>query len=402
MTASGIPKETLAAAGRLLGRRLGLRFNPSIAGRLSRSLAEEAAALDLEIATYTRRIEDEPTLLQGLVDRVTVQETSFFRDPGQLQAFRTHVLPHLGPTVRIWSAACSNGQEPYTLAMILADSGVADWRVMATDVSTRAVERTRRARYSTKEVAGVPPHLRARYLRPSGADCEVVGALRERVSVRCHNLADSPPFKPGEFGVVFCRNVLIYLEDEAISALIDRLARWLGPPGWLFLGYSESLWQVTDAFALARLGSAFAYRLRDSTASAASALPSAASASPGSARRTPARPARRGNAESAPVLGGAPARSLVADGEAAMNAGDHAAAIVAFRKVAYLEPEEPFSHLHLGLALEASGDVAAARRAFAVARTVLARGDNLTVEASLKGYGVDDLLRLLDRKLAER
>ncbi len=399
MSAPDVPETTLAAARQLLARRVGFRISPSVVGRLSRSVADEAAAHQLEMEAYEHRLATDPVLLQGLVDRVTVQETSFFRDPGQLEAFRTHVLPTLSPKVRIWSAGCSNGQEPYTLAMLLAESGVVDWEIIATDLSTPALERTRRAQYSDKEVAGVAPALRARYLQRVGPRWEVAGALRERVTVERHNLTDPPPFEPGQRRVVFCRNVLIYFEADAIVSTIERLARWLRRPSWLFLGYSESLRQLTDEFVLARVGKSFAYCLPAQQAPVPAAPPRTGAPPPASPR--PLRPSRPLARRPAPAASPAdPAAALLAAGEDAMNAGDIPAAVIAFRKYAYLEPEQPFAHLHLGLALEAAGDAPAARRAFAVARAAIERGDKAQMQAGLDGYSVDELARLLDAKLA--
>lgn len=387
MTPSEVPASTIATAGRLLAERLGMRLNPTVAGRLTRSVLEEATASRLAPEAYGDRLRVDPALFQGLVDRVSVQETSFFRDPGQLEAFRVHVLPSLRPPVRIWSAGCSNGQEPYTLAMLLAEHGVRDWQVTATDVSSRALERTQRARYSAKEMAGVPAPLQARYFQPVGRASEVVTGLRNAVRVAHHNLVtDSPPFELGQCDVVFCRNVLIYLSHDAIATFLERLTRWLRPPGWLFLGYSESLWQITEAFQLVKLGSGFAYRMR----------PARGAPEPRPASAPLPRPAPMPDATVATPSTGA---DVLTAGHNAMRGLDFASAVVAFRKYAYLHPDQAVAHLHLGLALEADGDAAAARRAFAVARATLHQG-GASADATLEGYSVAEVARLLDAKLA--
>jgi len=400
-----VPDGPLAAAGRLLARRVGLRLDPAIRGRLSRCVAEEAAAHRVDAADYVGRLDEEPKLLQDLLNRVTVQETSFFRDPGQFDALRT-ILPGLPSPLVVWSAGCANGQEPYSLAMTLADAGVPAWRVVATDVSTRALTRTRGARYADRELRGLDDHRRARHLSRAGHDWQVADILRSRVDVLHHNLvAEPPPFEPGTCDVVFCRNVLIYLREEDVLAFLERLALWMRPGGWLFLGYSESLWQVTDRFQLVRVGDAFVYRHRDPRAHAAQppgsgqriAHPAVQSA--GQKRKTERpRPPRRPRP---PVPTPAPVeiQDLLAAGEAAMNAEDLALAVATFRKAAYLDPDQPVAHLHLGLALEASGEETAARRAFGAARAGLDRSGTAAVEAVLEGYHVDELVRLLDAKL---
>ena len=150
--------RALEDAGRLLSRRVGLRLDPAIRGRLARAVRDEALRAESDEAGYVARLDADPDLLQELLNRVTVQETSFFRDPGQFAALATYVLPGLrdaGGPVRIWSAGCSNGQEPYSLAMTLAESGIGDWGIVASDISTKALGRTRRARYRERELRGL-------------------------------------------------------------------------------------------------------------------------------------------------------------------------------------------------------------------------------------------------------
>jgi hypothetical protein len=193
---------------------------------------------------------------------------------------------------------------------------------------------------------------------------------------------------------VLCRNVLIYFSHEEIVRFIDRLADWLAPGSWLFLGYSESLRQVSDRFELERVGDAFIYRL----AAARSAERAVAPAPKPRAAKPRVVEPRRPRPPVAEVVP-ADVAALPAIGAAAGQAGDHAAAVTAFRKHAYLNPSQPVAHLHLGLALEASGDPMAACRAYAAARTALDASEPGMVEATLEGFGVDELARLLDMKL---
>jgi chemotaxis protein methyltransferase CheR len=223
---------------------------------------------------------------------------------------------------------------------------------------------------------------------------------------------------------VLCRNVLIYFSHEWIVRFLDRLADWMLPGGWLFLGYSESLWQVTERFELVRVGDAFLYRcaearshrrqegppLEPQTSNRDARRPSrqqlakrraaaASLATPSSVVRT-RRTARAAAQRDADEGSKAEVAGLMATGEAAVQAGDYAAAITAFRKYAYLDPAQPIAHLHLGLALDASGDTTAARRAYAAARSALGASEAAMLEETLGGYGVDELSRLLDMKLA--
>lgn len=388
--------RNLAAAARILGRRVGLRLDPAIQGRLRRCVDEAAAARRQDVPEFVASLDRDPTALQELLDRVTVQETSFFRDPGQFEALAAHVLPTLPGPVTVWSAGCANGQEPYSLAMVLAESTVSEWRVIATDVSSRALERTRAGRYRAKEMSGVSPDRRERHFDREGDGWRVKPALRDRVAVSRLNVVGDPlPGAARACPVVFCRNLLIYLRAEEVVAFLERLAAWMPPDGYLFLGYSESLWQVTEAFKLVRLGGSFAYR--PARAAATATVPA-----PASAPAPPAPPVARAPARRRPVPAADPmpaAAMLLAAGEAAMSAGEAEAAVVAFRKAAYLEPDHPIAHFHLGLALEAAGHPVAARRAYAAARSAVERGETVAVETALEGYRLDELVTLLDDKL---
>jgi chemotaxis protein methyltransferase CheR len=179
------------------------------------------------------------------------------------------------------------------------------------------------------------------------------------------------------------------------------------PTAFLFLGYSESLWQVSDRFQLVRLGEAFAYRPATTTTAAAPerltpppaprrlAPPPVRRALPPSPPQRPAPPSRPEPVEAGGVV------ELMAEGEAALDRGEHDVAVTAFRKAAYLDPDHPIAHLDLGLALEVAGDEQAARRAYAAARAALDRCDTAAVEAALEGYQLDGLIRLLDGKLRD-
>jgi chemotaxis protein methyltransferase CheR len=309
--------------------------------------------------------------------------------------------------------------------MVLAESGLPQWQVVATDISTKALARTAEARYGTHELAGLSPERRDRYLVPvAGASdaWEVAPSLRKKVLAFRHNLAaDPPPLPAGRCHVVFCRNVLIYFGHDDVVAFLNSLAAWLPPGAHLFLGYSESLWLVSERFHLVRLGDAFVYRngpapgaaaTRQASAKGAARPAGATPQSPTAEVSPPPRPASaaaRPASAAARAAGAARAPSpvprlepneagLLAEGEAAMGAGDYAGAVIAFRKAAFLDPDQPVAHLSLGLALEATGDRAAAQRAFTAARAAVDRGDTAAIETTLEGYRLDEFTRLLDLK----
>jgi chemotaxis protein methyltransferase CheR len=397
MNAATPSDALLDRAAELMDRELGLRPDQTLRGRLQRCLRDEAAARGEDLAGYVARLGADPGARQGLYDRLTVQETAFFRHPGQFQALADRVLPGIdGPAV-IWSAGCSNGQEPYSLAMIL-DEQAAPGSVIATDVSTQALRRTSEALYDTRELTGLSSARRDSYLTggPEGR-WEVCKGLRDRVTVQHHNLITDPlPDHVARCQVVFCRNVLIYFSTEHVTAFLTRLAGALAPGACLFLGYAETIWQVAHLFEPIRLGDAFEYhRRRDSPA------PSAARTPPRPARPARKHPAPPSPASHAAVPGdepAAPSPALVQAGQAAGAAGDRQAAIGQFRRYAFLEPDQPIAHLQLGLALDAAGDRSSAQRAYRAARSALDRCEAPAVESALGGYRVEELIRLLDSK----
>jgi chemotaxis methyl-accepting protein methylase len=318
----------------------------------------------------------DPVAFQRLLDCVTVQETAFFRHPDQFAALEREVLPALRPPVTVWSAGCANGQEAYSLAMVLADAGLPDWQVLASDISAGAAARTRAGRYSTAELAGLPPAHR-RWLRPAGELWEVDPELRRRVRVEQASLTTRFPTGPGRCQVVFCRNVLIYLTRAEGAAFLHRLAAWLAPDGMVFLGYSESIVTPTDRLRVERVGDTFALRAVRPFGSAPADRPDGAE----------------------PPASGDDAATLAAAGEAAVARGDLDAAVAAFRGAAFLDPDQPTAHFQLGLALEAGRDGRGARRAYAAALAALDRCDPGMVEAGLGGWRVRELAGVLRAKL---
>jgi chemotaxis protein methyltransferase CheR len=331
------------------------------------------------------------------------------------------VLPALQQPVRIWSAGCANGQEAYSLAMLLEEQGV-DGCVIATDLSTAALQRTTAARYASRELSGLSPDRIAAHMTRTGDSWEVNGLIRDRVSTLHYNLLDPLPPEIRSCQVVFCRNVLIYLSPEHARALLGRIADTLPSTISLFLGAAETIWQVSDRFNAIPAGDTFIYRRAVIGAAADVTRPERRTAPTDSGRPPLKRSVRTRAADvaagelsdprsSRPVTGSEqstaatdPAEStaqLARSGEDAMAAGDIPAAVVAFRKFAYLAPHDPVAQLHLGLALEAAGDERSAQRAFAAARRALLEGDPADIDCGIKGYATAEFVRLLDSKQRE-
>mgnify|MGYP002620783461 CR=1 FL=1 len=191
------------------------------------------------------------TELQVAVDLLTTNETFFFREPKHFDFLRNEILPDwLYGTHRVWSAACSSGEEAYTLAMVMAAHCPTDaWEVVATDISTRVLERARSGHYAIERARHIPKAYLNEYClkgtgRQEGTFIMTQG-MRRRVDFRHANLtADLSQL--GHFDVIFLRNVLIYFDLETKRRVVMRLLRQLKPGGHLLVGHSESLNGVVD------------------------------------------------------------------------------------------------------------------------------------------------------------
>jgi chemotaxis protein methyltransferase CheR len=197
--------------------------------------------------------------LVHMLDAVTTNKTDFFREPGHFQFLTNSVLPAFldgrgemrssEHYFRIWSAGCASGEEPYTLAMVLADFSDhhPDFRfaVLATDISTKVLDRAREAVYDEDRTSGVPLPLKQKYFlrskdRRRGL-LRIVPDLRAIVQFQRVNLMDEGLVAPEPFDAIFCRNVIIYFERGTQERLLQRFCRMLRPGGYLFLGHSESI-----------------------------------------------------------------------------------------------------------------------------------------------------------------
>ncbi len=183
-----------------------------------------------------------------MLSALTTNVTRFLREPHHFEHLRANVLPPMleaarrGGRVRLWSAACSTGQEPYSIALTLLslepNAGSLDVKILATDIDPRVVAEAQRGVYSESALAEVPADLRRRYFEPTAQGWQAVEAMRRLIAFRTLNLnADWP--MPGKFGAIFCRNVAIYFDEPTQQAVWSRFADKLEPNGWLYIGHSE-------------------------------------------------------------------------------------------------------------------------------------------------------------------
>ncbi len=234
-----------------------------------RSVCREHALADL--GALVRALKGRPPdgLVQHIVEALTTNETSFYRDRSYYDALEEHVLPELMTLRRkerrlhLWSAAASTGQEAYSLAMMLADHPeLQRWksRIHATDIDETVLAQARQGKYSDHAVSrGLPASKRARYFEKDGEKWRVRDSIRETVHFAQLNLAGPwPSLEPMD--LILLRNVLIYFDVETKKNILERIHRTLRPGGYLLLGGSETTINLTDAFEQVRLGRAVVYR----------------------------------------------------------------------------------------------------------------------------------------------
>lgn len=268
-----VAAEQLVALGEYLGQRIGFRLGQESEGALRMALHDRLGPKPsgLEIERYLRALERDDAELRRLLPLITVGKTGFYRDQGQFEAFRA-LLPSLlegarsqGRPLAIWSAACSTGEETYTLALELAEGGASfdEIELLGSDVNPEAVAAARAGRFLLARARAIPAPLRGRWFeREEDGQLRAREALRRFLSFRVQNLNDGAilPSRAREWDVVFCRNVLIYFSGAALRRTIERLHQVIRPGGWLFLGYSESLFRISDSFKLEAVNDAWIYR----------------------------------------------------------------------------------------------------------------------------------------------
>ncbi len=219
---------------------------------------------------YDRKREDELVIL---IDNLTTNETYFFRESAQLRAFSQEILPELRASLpdrrkvlRIWSAGCSTGEEPYTIAILLLESGDwwRDWQVeiLGSDINQRVLHTARRGVYKKSAHRATSPEMLAKYfVAEEKGDYRVIDKVKELVSFSCLNLLD--PYKTSlisNMDIIFCRNVIIYFDREAKKSVIGSFYQKLRDGGYLLLGHSESLINISNAFLLRTLKNDMVYQ----------------------------------------------------------------------------------------------------------------------------------------------
>ncbi len=237
------------------GIRLGSEKKTMLEVRIKRRLKALALRSYTEYCDFLFGHQGLKEELVPLIDVVTTNKTDFFREPAHFNFLVERALPDLtscnasGRPVLIWSAGCSSGEEPYTLAMVLSEYGLTHpgfrFRILATDISTHVLEKAELAVYSTDVVSPVPAALRRKYLMtsraPGSTRVRVVPELRRLVEFRRLNFMDADYAVSEKADAIFCRNVIIYFDRQTQEQVLGKLARRLVPRGYLFVGHAETL-----------------------------------------------------------------------------------------------------------------------------------------------------------------
>lgn len=209
--------------------------------------------------------------LSDIMDVLTTNETYFFREAFQLKAFSEEIIPEIiavkgakkDKSLRIWSAGCSTGEEPYTIAMLLLDRpDLADWRIeiIGTDISQRVLHQARKGVYGSSSFRVTDDNYKDRYFHEQEGGFRIADRVRELVTFSRLNLYDQSRFLfLGKMDIIFCRNVIIYFDQSAKKKVIEQFYNTLNPGGFLLLGHSESLMNITTAFKLRHLKNDMVY-----------------------------------------------------------------------------------------------------------------------------------------------
>ncbi len=237
---------------------LGERKRDLVYGRLARRLRTLHCAA---FADYCQLLEapDGEAERRIMLNAITTNLTHFFREAHHFEHLSREVLPAIVKSrslargrIRIWSAGCSSGEEPYSMAMsvrdALGDATGWDVKILATDIDTDMIARAKSGRYDADRISAIPPALRQRFVQPGpNGMVEMADSLKSLIVFNPLNLLGPWPMQ-GQFDAIFCRNVVIYFDAATQRALVERFADMLAPTGWLYLGHSETLFRTTTRF----------------------------------------------------------------------------------------------------------------------------------------------------------
>lgn len=240
--------------------------------RLNKLLQEHKLATLGELLVQLNK-DKSRELTNKIVEAMTTNETSWFRDIHPFNTLKERIFPELGKSrrtsIRIWSAACSSGQEPYSISMTVNEFQMSnpgalssDVQIVATDISPAILSAADKGRYDDMAMArGMSPDRKKKFFKETPNYWQVSPAIRSRIQFKPLNLLQSYTLL-GRFDVIFCRNVLIYFSTESKKEILEKMCRCLNPGGYLFLGGSESITGITDKLEMVRTNGGVVYQLK--------------------------------------------------------------------------------------------------------------------------------------------
>ena len=269
-----LPADDFIYLSRLMHERAAIVLEPGkeylALSRLDPVAREMGVGSVAALVEVLRREEASSQLHEQVIDALTTNETTFFRDFNPFESMRSDVLPEVlerkqrSRTLAIWSAGCSTGQEPYSIAMAIREHfpELLTWQltILGTDISASVLDRARHGRYGQLEVnRGLPAHLLVRHFTRAGMEWEIEEPIRRMVRFQRHNLVDEWPAMP-PFDLVFMRNVMIYFDVETKRQVLSRMLGQLSPRGYLLLGASETTFNISDDYDRQLVGRTAWYR----------------------------------------------------------------------------------------------------------------------------------------------
>lgn len=213
---------------------------------------------------YYKIITTEPEELKVLLDAITTNLTSFFRNTIQFYGLENYILPEIqkrktDKKIKIWSAGCSTGEEPYSIAMVVKEKMDPSWQceIIASDISFNSLMKAKEGFYHSSKVSGIPPNLLKKYTIPIGDGYQIIEDLKKMIRFDYHNLKYDSGLR--NFDIVFCRNVIIYFDTKAQIEVINRIYEAMADNSYLFIGHSESLFGMNTKFIFTKIGEACLY-----------------------------------------------------------------------------------------------------------------------------------------------
>jgi chemotaxis protein methyltransferase CheR len=317
----------------LIQARTGIRVGESRRKVLDHALKESAESVDCadldQLFSCLREARTDSEVWNDLIRKVTIGETYFFRDSDTIEALRRHILPNLmarhqtDRTLRLWSAGCATGEEPYTLAILLRQifSDIDQWKILilATDINRQSLKHATAGRYRDWSFRETDPAVRSTYFTQDGSTYTLEPIVREMVTFAYHNLAEdnypSPTNQTGNLDLILCRNVTIYLPMSLIHDIANRFYQCLSNGGWLIVGPSETHLEIYRQFRTLNFSGATAYQKVSDTPPVPSLWPTA----PEQIDRSlafpqldspPVTPTTCHRAQTAPAFGSTPSASI--------------------------------------------------------------------------------------------